>query len=151
MSQPQTENGFLLAGTRILAWQAGRQHLNRILSLGRREGVDFALLRFQSTRPLAQDDFLAAAVAMQQMTREHDLLMADTDRQFICLAVMGVVRGLRAETIARFTELLKGAGSPFAVTAAFFPDDGDSFDGLVAALDDRMGSSEKPDHLGLPT
>lgn len=140
----------ILAGTRILPWQAGRQHLNRILS-SRREGVDFALLRFQSAQPLGQDDFLAAAVTIEKMSREHDLIMADADRQFICLAIMGVDRGLRDETITRFTGLLKGACAPFAVTAAFSPDDGDSFDGLVAALDSRLRQGERPEPSGLPT
>lgn len=141
------EQNSLLEGTKILAWQTGRRHINRLLSLGRREDLAFALLRLQSVRPLGSDDFLAAALAIQKMTREHDLIMADADRQFICLAIMGVERVLRAETLARFRELPGGAGSLFTVAAAFFPEDGDSFDSLVAALDNPMGADPRPKPL----
>jgi signal transduction histidine kinase len=140
----------VLAGTKILAWQAGRQHLNRLFSLGSRESVAFTLLRFQFGRSVSRDDFLAAAITIQKMIREHDLVMADADQQRVWLAIMGVERGISTETLCRFRELPGGATFPFEVAAAFFPDDGDTIDDLVAALDSPMTLGPQDDPTGEP-
>lgn len=142
------EENRVVARKKILGWQVGRQHLNRLMSLGRRESVDFALLRFQSVIAVSQDDFLAATIAIQKMIREHDLVMIDVEAQFICLAIVGGARSMRTETLSRFRALPDGGESHFEVAAAFFPDDGETFDSLVAALDAQKVPSRRHDDSG---
>ncbi|MDP2106137.1 MAG: ATP-binding protein, partial [Desulfobulbaceae bacterium] len=124
----------VLPGTRILDWQSGSRHINRLLSLGKREQVEFALFRFQPASLMPLENFIAAAATIQQKTRGHDVLMADADHQVISLAVIGMERNILAKSLARFKEILNGTGHSFEVEAAFFPDDGDTFEGLLSVL-----------------
>ena len=142
-----SHSAIVLPGTKVVDWHVGRRHIERLLSLGQREHFQFGLFRFQSEKPCSGKDFTAIAEALQNGTREHDMIMADCDRQVICLAVMGKDRQMLTTAQARFNAILDKANDAFKRAAVFVPDDGSSFAELMSNLH-TMGRNSLETELG---
>jgi len=137
LAQEMASNGKtanVLPGTRILDWHTGRLHIERLLSLGQREHFHFAIFRFQPAIPLSRENFDGVVKTLHQSIRDHDIILADIDRQVIGLAIMGKDRQMLESAFARFEGIAVGTGWSIKHAAAFFPDDGKTFADLVSAL-----------------
>ena len=141
---------YTLPGTEILTWQAGKRHIDRLLSLGQRQYLQFAVFHFQPANPVSPTEFVAVAEALRKKSRNHDLVIADVDQQSLYLAVTGNDREILTNAVCRFKDNLTEPHRFLERGAAFFPQDGNTFAALVEALHKKLSRSRK-DPSGGPT
>lgn len=132
-----------LPGTEILAWQAGKRHIDRLLSLGQRQDLQFAVFHFQPASPVSPTEFVAVAEALRKKSRNHDLVIADVDQQSLYLVVTGNDREILIKAVSRFKDILTEPHRFHERGAAFFPQDGNTFAALVEVLHEKAPGSRK--------
>lgn len=122
--------------TRILTWDQFSGHVDRIISMHRRSGMRFGLLRIQAGKPATRELLHTIAKILRGAVRKHELLSV-SDREGCCyLAILSATTEAVVGAAERMRQVMQNAGyeGTIEVRSALFPDDGGSIDDLLHSI-----------------
>lgn len=116
----------------LLSWDSFQQHINRLISLCKRENKNFGILRLDFSHIDDQSELITLTELIKDCHREHEILASCGNwRDCIYLMLWDANKEVAQNAISRISRIAIEKRKEVKISSLIYPDDGKSADEML--------------------